>query len=441
MGLTDTPRGMRLHVGIFGRRNVGKSSLLNAITRQDVSIVSRFAGTTTDPVEKPMELLPLGPVLFIDTAGIDDVGALGELRAKRTMQIFDRTDLGVLVTEAGAWGAYEDGILDEFLERETPIVVVFNKIDLHERPAPVPRLRELKLTPVLTAAHERRGVLDFRQALLDAAPPDFIDNPTILGDLVSTGELAVLVVPIDKEAPRGRLILPQVQAIRDLMDSDAMAMVVKERELGHALEQLKKPPKLVVTDSQAFLKVAADTPLDVPMTSFSILFARFKGDLASQVEGTLAIERLHSGAKILIAEACSHHPIAEDIGRVKIPRWLIQYVGGKLDVHHVQGHDFPDDLTGWDLVIHCGACTFNRRAMLARILHAREAGVPLTNYGLVIAYSLGIFERALQPFPGALDVYRQALKAPAAHARTAAAAAAEPVTAGLPDDAAVDELC
>ena len=444
MGLMDAPRGMRLHIGLFGRRNVGKSSLLNAITRQEVSIFSDFAGTTTDPVEKPMELLPLGPVLFIDTAGIDDVGALGELRAKRTMQVFDRTDLGVLVTEAGTWGEYEDAILDEFLARKTPVVVVFNKVDLDEHPAPVPRLQELKITPVLTAAHERRGILDFRQALLDAAPPDFIDNPTILGDLVSSGELAVLVVPIDKEAPRGRLILPQVQAIRDLMDADALALVVKERELSHALEQLKAPPKLVVTDSQAFLKVAADTPPDVPMTSFSILFARFKGDLASQVEGTLAIENLKSGARILIAEACSHHPIAEDIGRVKIPRWLTQYVGGKLEIEHVQGHDFPDDLTGWDLVIHCGACTFNRRAMLARIMRAREAGVPLTNYGLVIAYSLGIFERALQPFPGALEAYRQALRAPAAPTSAAAthtSAAATPITADLPEDAAVDDLC
>jgi [FeFe] hydrogenase H-cluster maturation GTPase HydF len=284
MGLMDTPKGMRLHIGIFGRRNVGKSSLLNAITRQEVSIVSDFAGTTTDPVEKPMELLPLGPVLFIDTAGIDDVGALGKLRAKRTMQVFDRTDLGVLVTEAGSWGEYEDGILDEFLERKAPVVVVFNKGDLNERPAPVKRLQDLKITPVLTAASESRGVLDFRQALLDNAPPDFIDNPTILGDLVNSGDLAVLVVPIDKEAPRGRLILPQVQSIRDLMDSDAMALVVKERELRNALDRLNRPPKLVVTDSQAFLKVAADTPHDVPMTSFSILFSRFKGDLTSQVE-------------------------------------------------------------------------------------------------------------------------------------------------------------
>jgi [FeFe] hydrogenase H-cluster maturation GTPase HydF len=442
MSLMEAPRGMRLHIGIFGRRNVGKSSLLNAITRQEVSIVSDFAGTTTDPVEKPMELLPLGPVLFIDTAGIDDVGALGELRARRTMQIFDRTDLGVLVTEAGEWGEYEDGILDELLERKAPVVVVFNKVDLNERPAPVPRLQELTLKPVLTAAHQSRGILDFRQALLDAAPPDFIDNPTILGDLVHTGELAVLVVPIDKEAPRGRLILPQVQAIRDLMDSDALALVVKERELSHALEQLKQKPKLVVTDSQAFLKVVADTPPDVPMTSFSILFARFKGDLTSQVEGTLAVEDLKSGARILISEACSHHPIAEDIGRVKIPRWLTQYVGGKLHIEHVQGHDFPDDPSGWDLVVHCGACTFNRRAMLARILRCREAGVPITNYGLVIAYSLGIFERALAPFPAALDVYRQALRGGDGHAQDGGGEDQPgPVTAGLPGDAAVDDLC
>ena len=411
MALQEAPRGMRLHIGLFGRRNVGKSSLLNAITRQDVSIVSEFAGTTTDPVEKPMELLPLGPVLFIDTAGIDDVGALGELRAKRTMQVFDRTDLGVIVTEAGVWGEFENGILDELRQREVPVVVVFNKVDLvgsgtTPGRSPHARLTELNITPVLTAASQSRGVLDFRQALLDAAPADFVDNPSILGDLVGPGELAVLVIPIDKEAPRGRLILPQVQSIRDLMDSDAMALVVKERELKTALARLTRPPKLVVTDSQAFLKVAADTPPDVLMTSFSILFARFKGDLVSQAEGTLAIEGLKSGARILIAEHCSHHPIGEDIGRVKIPRWLTQYVGGKLQFEHTQGHDFPDDPSGYDLVIHCGACTANRREMLGRVLRCRQAGVPITNYGLVIAYSLGIFERALQPFPAALEAVR-----------------------------------
>ncbi|HJW75611.1 MAG TPA: [FeFe] hydrogenase H-cluster maturation GTPase HydF, partial [Thermoleophilia bacterium] len=402
--MTDTPRGMRLHIGLFGRRNVGKSSLLNAITRQDVSIVSDQAGTTTDPVEKPMELLPLGPVLFIDTAGIDDVGALGELRAKRTMQVFDRTDLGVIVTEAGVWGEFEDQILDELTARQAPVVVVFNKVDLAAVRVVPPRLKELKIHVVETAAPEGVGILDFRQALLDTAPADFVDNPTILGDLVGPGEMAVLVVPIDKEAPRGRLILPQVQAIRDLMDTDAMALVVKERELREAFERLQRPPRLVVTDSQAFLKVAADTPREVPMTSFSILFARFKGDLVSQVEGTLAVERLKSGDRVLIAEACSHHPIAEDIGRVKIPRWLTQYVGGRLEFEHMQGHDFPEDPGRYDLIIHCGACTFNRRAMLGRIMRCRQAGVPITNYGLIIAYSLGIFERALQAFPAALDV-------------------------------------
>lgn len=439
MGLNDTPRGMRLHIAFFGRRNVGKSSLLNAITRQDVSIVSDHAGTTTDPVEKPMELLPLGPVLFIDTAGIDDVGALGELRARRTLQVFDRTDLGVIVTEPGEWGEFEDQILSELQQRETNTVVVFNKVDTvaggrsggvkgdgcgrdgnggagdsggsgrhggHVVPAAVAeRLAALKVPVVMVSALRREGILDFRQALLERAPEHFIENPAILGDLVGPDGLAVLVVPVDKEAPRGRLILPQVQSIRDLLDADAMALVVKERELRTALERLKQPPRLVVTDSQAFLKAAADTPPDVPLTSFSILFARFKGDLAAQVEGALAVESLRPGDRVLIAEACSHHPIADDIGRVKIPRWLNQYVGGKLQFETVQGHDFPADLSPYSLVVHCGSCTFNRRAMLSRILRCRQAGVPITNYGLAIAYSLGIFERALEPFPAAVDAF------------------------------------
>jgi len=405
------PKSFRLHIGLFGRRNVGKSSLLNAITRQNVSIVSEFAGTTTDPVEKPMELLPLGPVLFIDTAGIDDVGALGALRVQKTRQVFDRTDLGVLVAEAGEWGGYEDGILEELQARKTPVVVVFNKTDLADPPEEVlVRLRDWKTPCVWTAAHRGEGILDFRQALLDNAPDEFVNNPSIVGDLVGAGELAVLVVPIDKEAPKGRLIMPQVQSIRDLLDSDAYCMVVKERELRSALERLKRPPKLVVTDSQAFLKVAGDTPRDVPLTSFSILFARFRGDLPAQVEGTMAIDALEAGDRILVAEHCSHHPIGEDIGRVKIPRWLTQYVGGKLAFEHVQGHDFPDDVSPYKLVIHCGACTANRREMLSRILKCRQAGVPITNYGLTIAYSLGILDRALEPFPAALDVYRNALE-------------------------------
>lgn len=403
----ESPKGMRLHVGLFGRRNVGKSSLLNAITRQDVSIVSPTAGTTTDPVEKPMELLPLGPVLFIDTAGIDDEGALGALRVQRTRQVIERTDVAVLVAEAASWGSFEDQLLAELAGRKVPVVVVLNKVDVAQPPAErLAFLSERAIRVVKTVASRGEGILDLREALLASAPESFIDNPALVADLVGPGEMAVLVVPIDKEAPRGRLILPQVQALRDLLDGDAMALVVKERELKAALGRLSVPPKLVVTDSQAFLKVGADTPSSVPMTSFSILMARFKGDLLTQVEGALAVDRLKAGDRILVAESCAHHPIGEDIGRVKIPRWLTQYVGGKLDFTHVQGHDFPDDLTGYQLVIHCGACTFNRRAMLSRIARCQRQGVPMTNYGLTIAYSLGIFARALGPFPAALERFR-----------------------------------
>jgi [FeFe] hydrogenase H-cluster maturation GTPase HydF len=404
------PKSLRLHIAFFGRRNVGKSSLLNAIARQQVSIVSRVAGTTTDPVEKPMELLPLGPVLFIDTAGLDDAGTLGDLRVQKSKQVFDRADLGVIVTERGIWGDYEELILKELRARNIPALAIFNKCDLGTPTgAIVEKLAAQKVLSVQTVASAHIGVAEFRQALLESAPADYINQPAILGDLVGSGELAVLVVPIDKEAPKGRLILPQVQAIRDLLDSDALSLVVKERELRHALDRLKTPPKLVVTDSQAFLKVAADVPASVPLTSFSILFARFKGDLVSLTLDTTAVEKLRPGDRVLVAEACSHHPIGEDIGRVKIPRWLTQYVGGKLDIVTVQGHDFPQDLSPYKLVINCGACMWNRREMLSRILRCRQAGVPITNYGLVIAYSLGIFERALGPFPAALEAYRAQL--------------------------------
>jgi [FeFe] hydrogenase H-cluster maturation GTPase HydF len=405
-------KGLRLHIGLFGRRNVGKSSLLNALARQEVSIVSAVAGTTTDPVEKPMELLPLGPVLFIDTAGIDDAGALGDLRVAKTRQVFDRTDLAVLVAQAGQWDDFEKRMLSEFQQRRIPIIVVFNKIDLNVPDMNLLRqLADDKITVVETSATSGAGIADLRQALILAAPADFIDNPAVVSDLVGPGEMAVLVVPIDKEAPKGRLILPQVQAIRDLLDGDAYCLVVKERELRAALDRLKSPPKLVVTDSQAFLKVSADTPNSVPITSFSILFSRFKGDLLTQVCGALAIDNLHGGDGVLIAEACSHHPIGEDIGRVKIPRWLTQYVGAALQIKHVQGHDFPADLSPFKLVIHCGACMWNRREMLSRIARCQQAGVPITNYGLTIAYSLGIFQRALAPFPAALELYRNTLQA------------------------------
>lgn len=406
--MKHTPKGFRLHIGLFGRRNAGKSSLLNALTRQEVAIVSEVAGTTTDPVEKPMELLPLGPVLFIDTAGIDDAGALGEKRVQKTRQVLDRTDLGLIVVDAGMWGEFEDGLLAEFHAREIPAVVVFNKTDLGTPPtALVERLKASRIASVETVAPEGRGVLDLREAVIAAAPEEFLRTPPIASDLVPPGELAVLVVPIDLEAPKGRLILPQVQTIRDLLDGDAYCMVVKERELRDALERLRRPPALVVTDSQAFLKVAGDTPPGVKLTSFSILFARQKGDLSQFVEGAMAIERLRAGDRVLIAEACSHHPIGDDIGRVKIPRWLKQYVGGQLRFTTTQGHDFPEDLADFRLVVHCGGCMWNRREMLTRLLRCRRAGVSISNYGMTIAYTLGIFERALEPFPDAMETHRR----------------------------------
>jgi len=405
-------KSFRLHIGIFGRRNVGKSSLLNAVTRQQVSIVSPEAGTTTDPVEKPMELLPLGPVLFIDTAGIDDVGALGGLRVEKTRRVLDRTDLGVIVCAPapdGPFGPFEEQLLAEFQRRGTPVIAVFNKSDQAMPPGgTIERLYAQGVPAVITSVATGRGGLDFRQALLDHAPADFVDNPQILADMVGPGELAVLVVPVDKEAPKGRLILPQVQAIRDLLDGGAMALVTKETELSAALKRLNRPPKLVVTDSQAFAQVAADTPPEIPLTGFSILLSRFKGDLMAQVEGTLAIDTLRPGDRVLIEEACTHHPIEEDIGRVKIPNWLNHYVGGKLEFTHMSGHDFPEDLSPYKLVVHCGACMINRREVLSRIMRCQEQGVPITNYGLTIAYSLGILERALEPFPAALELYRRA---------------------------------
>ena len=400
------PKSFRLHIGIFGKRNTGKSSLLNALTHQEVSIVSNIAGTTTDPVEKPMEFLPLGPVLFIDTAGIDDVGDIGEKRVKKTMAVFDRTDLGIIVSNFAEWGEYENKLISEFKKRDVPFVVVFNKIDCFKENADITsQLDSAKIAYVCTSTAVGKGIPELRQLLLQQAHSDFINRPAILSDLVGAGEAAVLVVPIDKEAPKGRLILPQVQSIRDLLDNDSFCVVVKERELSEALSRFNKPPKLVVTDSQAFLKVAADTPKEIPLTSFSILFARFQADLIEMVRGAMAIEKLKPGDKVLIAEACSHHPVEEDIGKVKIPLWLTQYVGGKLQIDNIRGHDFPENISDYKIIIHCGACMWNRREMLTRIMFARQAGVPITNYGLTIAYSLGIFERALQPFPEALDIY------------------------------------
>jgi [FeFe] hydrogenase H-cluster maturation GTPase HydF len=404
------PKGFRLHIGIFGRRNVGKSSLLNALTRQQVSIVSDQAGTTTDPVEKPMELLPLGPVLFIDTAGIDDVGALGHMRIGKTRQVFDRTDLGLLVSD-GLWGEFEEQISRELTARKIPFIAVFNKADLAQpNPSVLEQMKNRSIPFVQTAAASGLGIDVLRETLIGSVPADFINQPVIAADLVGQGGLAVLVIPIDKEAPKGRLILPQVQTIRDLLDHSAMCIVTTEHTLPEALEKLRTPPALVVTDSQAFSKVAALVPPEVKMTGFSVLYSRLKGDLTTQMLGAMAVDKLRPNDRVLIAESCTHHPIGEDIGRVKIPKWLTDRVGGPLQFTTVQGHDFPEDLSAYKLVIHCGACMWNRREMLTRILRCQQAGVPITNYGLVIAYSLGLFERALEPFPETLALYRKAVQ-------------------------------
>lgn len=399
--MKETPKGMRLHIGLFGRRNVGKSSLLNALTRQQVSIVSDVPGTTTDPVEKPMELLPFGPVLFIDTAGIDDAGVLGDMRTERTRLVFERTDLGIVVAEADHWGEFEEAILSELSKRGTPAIVVFNKTDL-ARPGKevLESLKKRKLVAVETSASRGNGMTALREALIRSAPESFLEAPAIVGDLIPPGELVVMVVPIDLEAPKGRLILPQVQSIRDVLDHDSYCMVVKERELRPALDRLNRPPALVVTDSQAFLKVAADVPSEVPLTTFSILFARLRGDLNEFVRGVRAVDGLKSGDRILVLEACAHHPIGEDIGRIKIPRWIRQFTGVEPEFSHSQGHDFPEDLSPYRMVVHCGSCMLNRREVISRILRCREAGVPITNYGVAITYSLGLLDRALSPFRG-----------------------------------------
>ncbi|HMM36715.1 MAG TPA: [FeFe] hydrogenase H-cluster maturation GTPase HydF, partial [Thermoanaerobaculia bacterium] len=370
--MSSAPRGLRTHIGLFGRRNVGKSSVLNALTRQEVAIVSATPGTTTDPVEKPMELLPLGPVVFIDTAGVDDEGALGEQRIAKTRAALDRTDLALLVAEAPTWGPFEEELLGEIRARSIPVVVVLNKADTGPAPAGLAgRLAAAGVPAVATSILSGAGLDELRQALLAAAPADAV----------------VLVTPIDAEAPKGRLILPQVQTLRDLLDNGAISVVVREHELHGALDALGRPPRLVVTDSQAFRQVAAEVPPGVPLTSFSILFARFQGDLAEMARGVRGVDRLKAGDRVLVAEACTHHPVGEDIGRVKIPAWLRARTGVPLEFETVQGRDFPDDLSRYALVVHCGSCMGNRRQMLSRLLRGRREGVPVTNYGLTIAYS------------------------------------------------------
>jgi [FeFe] hydrogenase H-cluster maturation GTPase HydF len=404
-----TSKGFRLHIGFFGRRNVGKSSLLNAITQQQVSIVSAVAGTTTDPVEKPMELLPIGPVLFVDTAGVDDVGALGAQRIEKTRQAISRSDVGVLVVESGVWTDFEEKLLTELRSHGIPVLVAVNKADLR---APAPeylfRFEQEKLPYVELVATTGKGVDEFRAKLHEIAPAESVASQVILRDLVGPDETAVLVMPIDKEAPKGRIKQLQAQSIRDLLDGEACCVVVKDAGLQKALDNLKIPPRLVVTDAAVFEQVARITPDSIPLTAFSILLSRLKGDLVAQTRAAVTVDSLRPGDKVLVAESCTHHPIEEDIGRVKIPRWLEQYVGGALEFTSVKGRDFPEDLSPYKLVIHCGACMSNRQEMLSRIAECQRQGVPITNYGLVIAYSLGILERALEPFPEALAAYKEA---------------------------------
>jgi [FeFe] hydrogenase H-cluster maturation GTPase HydF len=383
--------------------------LLNAITQQKVSIVSEVAGTTTDPVEKPMELLPIGPVLFVDTAGVDDVGVLGAQRIEKTRQAIRRSDVGVLVTEAGVWSELEEQLLDELHSHGIPVLVVLNKADLgHPDPEQLIRFEQGGIPYVELVATTGEGVGAFRAKLWQIAPAESVESQVLLRDLVGPDETAVLVMPFDKEAPKGRIKQLQAQSIRDLLDADASCVVVKDGGLKKALGNLKTPPRIVVTDAQVFDKVARVTPDSIPLTAFSILLSRLKGDLVEQTRAALAVDSLRPGDKVLVAESCTHHPVEEDIGRVKIPRWLQQYVGGSLEFTTVKGRDFPKDLSPYKLVIHCGACMWNRQEMLSRIRECHRQGVPITNYGLVIAYALGILERALEPFPEALAVYKQA---------------------------------
>ncbi len=408
--MLETPKGLRLHIGIFGRRNSGKSTLMNALIGQSVSIVSDQPGTTTDPVEKTFELAPLGPVVFIDTAGLDDEGELGALRIEKTRQVLERVDVALVVVDAGGLTETENELMVTLREAQTPFAVVFNKADLGEPPAEqLVQLATENIETVTIAAAEQRGIDRVKEALFRQAPESSIEDPRLVGDLIGPGDLVVLVVPIDLGAPKGRLILPQVQTLRDILDSDAVSLMVKERELASALARMTEKPKLVVCDSQVVNKVSADTPPDIRMTTFSILMARFKGDMIGLAEGAGAISRLKPGDRVLIAEACSHHALADDIGRVKIPRWLRQYAGGNLEIDVRSGKDFPEDLSPYALIVQCGGCTVTRKQILVRQYRAARQGVPMTNYGMAISVSQGVIERALECFPAALDAYRRGM--------------------------------
>lgn len=394
-----TLKSMRLHIGIFGKTNVGKSSLLNRITNQDVSIVSNIAGTTTDVVEKTMELLPIGPVNFLDTAGINDSTALSSERIEKTMKIINRTDVAIVVCDYNGIDDYERNLIEKFNELKIPFMIFINKTD--EKYPSDSIIEDLKnyTKYILLSSVKTDDLIVFKikELLVKLLPEDFVNSPKIVGDLIPQGSTVILVIPIDKEAPKGRIILPQVQTLRDLLDNNCVSVVVKESELKSAIDNLKFAPSLVVTDSQAFKNVSEIVPENIPLTSFSILFARLKGDLNTFSQGAKSIEKLQDGDRVLILESCTHHAIEDDIGRVKIPNLLRKKTGKHLIIDNIAGHDFPD-ISKYKLIIHCGACMTNRREVLSRILLASENNVPITNYGICISYCLGILPRALKIF-------------------------------------------
>lgn len=401
MSLNKTPRGDRVHIALFGKRNAGKSSIINAITNQDIALVSSVKGTTTDPVYKAMEILPIGPVVIIDTAGLDDVGELGELRKKKTYEVLNKTDLAILTIDAELGITdFEKGILESIKEKNIPVVGVINKIDINEvssdQVAMMQKELGIKLIPV--SAMSKVGIEDLKNAIIKLLPDDE-DKFKLVGDIISPGDFIVLVVPIDKAAPKGRLILPQQQVIRDILESDATCIVTKEYELRETLENIGKKPKLVITDSQVFSKVSADTPKDIMLTSFSILFARYKGDLISLIKGAKKLDSLKDGDKILISEGCTHHRQSDDIGIVKIPRWIRQYTGKNITFEFSSGMKYPENIEDYALIVHCGGCMLNRREMQHRIKVATGDEIPIVNYGVLIAFVQGILKRATQPFP------------------------------------------
>ena len=414
--MNTVPKGNRLHIAIFGRTNVGKSSLLNYVLDQELAITSSVAGTTTDVVEKAAEFLPLGPVLFIDTAGLDDTSSLAWLRVQKTENVYNRADVILLVTEPDQWTHYEDAVCEKAEEKKIPLIIIVNKADL-KIPSEefLKRIKEksdnlIALSTIDDAGREKNITL-LKQYLLAVSPERQMAAPSLVGDLLpSRGGLILFVIPVDAQAPKGRLILPQVQTIRDALDHLASSLVIRETEIKYALSLLKRAPDLVVADSQAISQVSADVPENIPCTTFSILMTHQKGDLAVAAEGVAAIESLRSGDKVLIAESCSHHPLQDDIGRVKIPRLLQEYVGGDLDISVSSGHDYPAHLEEYKVIIHCGGCMLNRRAMLSRISMAQGSQVPITNYGLAISLTQGVVRRVLSPFPKALAAYDRVWK-------------------------------